>query len=42
LHLARGEPEQARASWQAALAILGPLGERLYAEHVERALAQLA
>jgi tetratricopeptide (TPR) repeat protein len=41
LHRARGEPIQARERWEAALAILHRLGERLYAEQVERALAGL-
>src|SRR5262249_1702452 len=39
LHQARGEQEQARKRWQAALEILGLLGERLYAEPLERTLA---
>jgi uncharacterized protein HemY len=42
LHVARGEPAQARARFEAALAICARLGERLYAEHIERALAALA
>jgi tetratricopeptide (TPR) repeat protein len=42
LHVAKGEPELARARYQAALVILRQLGERLYAEHIERALAELA
>jgi predicted ATPase/DNA-binding XRE family transcriptional regulator len=42
LHAAQGEPERARERYAAALAILNRLGERLYAEHVERALAQVA
>jgi tetratricopeptide (TPR) repeat protein len=41
LHQARSEPERARQRWQAALDMLGRLGERLYAEHIERALAGL-
>lgn len=41
LHQAKGEPEQARERLEAALASLNYLGERLYAEQVERALAQL-
>ena len=41
LHRARGEPIQARERWEAALAILHRLGERLYAEQVEQALAGL-
>jgi tetratricopeptide (TPR) repeat protein len=40
LHQAKGEPNQARERWEAALAILHRLGERLYAEQVERALAE--
>jgi hypothetical protein len=32
---------QAREKYQAGLAILHRLGERLYAEHIERALAEL-
>jgi tetratricopeptide (TPR) repeat protein len=39
LHAANGEVEQAREQYEAALAILGRLGERLYAEQVEHALA---
>jgi transcriptional regulator with XRE-family HTH domain len=39
LHAAKGEPEQARARYEAALAILNPLSERLYAAQVEHALA---
>jgi tetratricopeptide (TPR) repeat protein/transcriptional regulator with XRE-family HTH domain len=42
LHMAKGEPEQARKRFEAALAICSRLGERLYAEHIEQALAQLA
>jgi tetratricopeptide (TPR) repeat protein len=38
LHLARGEPEQARAQFDEALAICTDLGERLYAAHLERAI----
>ncbi|HKB49798.1 MAG TPA: tetratricopeptide repeat protein, partial [Ktedonobacterales bacterium] len=41
LDAARGEREPARQHFAAALAILRRLGERLYAEHVERALAAL-
>jgi tetratricopeptide (TPR) repeat protein/transcriptional regulator with XRE-family HTH domain len=41
LHQAKGEPEQAHEKYRAALAILHRLGERLYAERIERALAQL-
>ncbi len=33
-----GEQVQARERWEEALTILNRLGERLYAEHVERAL----
>lgn len=42
IHAAQREPERAREQLEAALAILTRLGERLYAEHVERALAALA
>jgi tetratricopeptide (TPR) repeat protein len=42
LDSARSEPERAREHFAAALAILGPLGERLYAEQAERALDRLA
>jgi hypothetical protein len=42
LYAARGEPERAREQYQAARAILSRLGERLYAERIERALAALA
>ncbi|HKV84373.1 MAG TPA: AAA family ATPase [Ktedonobacterales bacterium] len=38
LCMARGEPARAREHLYAALAILNRLGERLYAEHVERLL----
>jgi tetratricopeptide (TPR) repeat protein len=41
LHAARADPEGARERFEQALAILNRLGERLYAEHVERALAAL-
>lgn len=41
LHAASGGPHQARASYEAALAICERLGERLYAEQVERELAAL-
>jgi tetratricopeptide (TPR) repeat protein len=41
LHAAKGEPEQAREKYQAALAICARLGEGLYRPHVERALADL-
>jgi tetratricopeptide (TPR) repeat protein len=39
LHAARGEPERARERYEAALAICARLGERLYAGHIEQALA---
>jgi tetratricopeptide (TPR) repeat protein len=39
LHQAKGDQEQAHKRLEAALAILNRLGERLYAELVERALA---
>jgi tetratricopeptide (TPR) repeat protein len=42
LHVAKGEPEQARPRYEAALAILNRLGERLYAAQVERALTETA
>jgi tetratricopeptide (TPR) repeat protein len=42
LYLESGEPEQARKRFEAARAILGSLGERLYAEQAERALERLA
>jgi tetratricopeptide (TPR) repeat protein/transcriptional regulator with XRE-family HTH domain len=41
LHLQQGETQPARERLEAALAILNRLGERLYAERVERALAHL-
>jgi tetratricopeptide (TPR) repeat protein/transcriptional regulator with XRE-family HTH domain len=41
LHTFRGEHQQARQKFEAALAILRRLGERMYAEHIERALATL-
>jgi tetratricopeptide (TPR) repeat protein len=41
LHVAKGVPEQAREQLDAALTILNRLGERLYAAHVEQALAAL-
>lgn len=41
LHAARGEPGAAHESFQAALAICARLGERLYAAHIERALAEV-
>ena len=40
LHQAKGEPVQARARLEAALTILNQLGELLYAEQVERTLAE--
>lgn len=40
-HVGKGEIELARERFEGALAILTQLGERLYAEHVERALADL-
>ncbi len=39
LHVARGEPEQARARLDAALAILARLGERAYAARAEQVRA---
>lgn len=42
LHEARGESRRAREDYTAALAILTRLGERLYAERIERALTGLA
>jgi tetratricopeptide (TPR) repeat protein len=41
LHAAKGEPDAARARYEAALAILHRLGERLYAERTELALSEL-
>jgi tetratricopeptide (TPR) repeat protein len=41
LHRARGQPTEARESWETALAILNRLGERLYAAQVEQGLAGL-
>lgn len=41
LHVQQGEPVQARERLEAANAILHQLGERLYAEQAERALAKL-
>jgi tetratricopeptide (TPR) repeat protein len=40
VHQAKGEPVLARQRLEEALAILNRLGERLYAEQVERALAE--
>lgn len=42
LHVAKGEAEQARSRFEAALAILNRLGERLYAGRVVGELASLA
>jgi tetratricopeptide (TPR) repeat protein len=39
LHVRRDEMERARERFEGALTLLNRLGERLYAEHVERALA---
>ncbi|HEV2457148.1 MAG TPA: hypothetical protein VGS80_02200, partial [Ktedonobacterales bacterium] len=39
LHQQKGEPEQATGRLTAAQTILHRLGERFYAEHVERAVA---
>ncbi|HEY7342034.1 MAG TPA: AAA family ATPase [Ktedonobacterales bacterium] len=39
LHHQRGEPDMARAHYEQALAILNLLGERFYAERIERDLA---
>ncbi len=41
LHVAKGEPEQAREQYQAALAICDRLCEGLYRPYIERALAAL-
>jgi hypothetical protein len=41
LHAARGAPQLASERLQPALVILNQLGERIYAEHVERMLAAL-
>ncbi len=41
LHAARREPAPARERYEQALAICTRLGERLYAEQIERALARL-
>jgi len=41
LHLQQGEAKPAREQMEAALAILNRLGERLYAEQIERAMAGL-
>jgi tetratricopeptide (TPR) repeat protein len=42
LLVARGQPEQARDQYEAALMILRSLGERTYSERIERALAETA
>jgi hypothetical protein len=42
LHSTSGEPAQARGRFEAALAICRGLGERLYAERIERALGSLS
>jgi transcriptional regulator with XRE-family HTH domain/tetratricopeptide (TPR) repeat protein len=42
LHADKGEPEQAREKYQAALLICDQLGEGLYRPHIEQALAGLA
>ncbi len=41
LHATRGEQRQARARLEEALALLARLGERMYAERAEQALAAL-
>jgi tetratricopeptide (TPR) repeat protein len=41
LLVASGQPKQARDQYEAALAILRRLGEVLYAERIERALAEM-
>jgi tetratricopeptide (TPR) repeat protein len=41
LHADRGEPQQARGKYEAALAICERLGEGLYRPYIERALARL-
>jgi tetratricopeptide (TPR) repeat protein len=41
LHMRKGTQEQARAQLEAALSICARLGERLYAVHAERLLAEL-
>jgi tetratricopeptide (TPR) repeat protein len=41
LYAAKGEPEQARAQYEQAIAICEGLGEGLYRPHIERALADL-
>ena len=42
LLVASGHPERARDQYDAALAILRPLGEVPYTERIERALAEMA
>jgi tetratricopeptide (TPR) repeat protein len=41
LHAAQAQPQRARARFDEALSICGRLGERLYAGHIEAALARL-
>jgi tetratricopeptide (TPR) repeat protein/transcriptional regulator with XRE-family HTH domain len=41
LHAAKGEPQQAREQYQAALEICDRIGEGLYRPHIERALTRL-
>jgi tetratricopeptide (TPR) repeat protein len=41
VHAAKGEPEQAREKYRAALAICDRLGEGLYRPHIEHALEQV-
>jgi hypothetical protein len=41
LHAAKGEPEQAREQYEAALTICDRLGEGLYRPHIEHALAEV-
>jgi hypothetical protein len=41
MHIAKGEPLEARERLVAAQAICRRLGERLYAEHTEQALRAL-
>jgi hypothetical protein len=42
LHVAKGEPEQAREKARAALAICERLGEGLYRRHIAAVLADIA
>ena len=42
LHTAKGEPQQAREKYEQALTICDRLGERLYRNYIEQALAGLA